>query len=206
MTKFLCLMTLAALMVMPATTCQAQKLKIPNLLPFKKQTKDVTPYQLSDGRSGSMGQSNRSPFGRIPTPQLDQKSPSFAEKFKLPKFDLFKKQEKQAPTFGQSGSQTPNAMDNFNSKSKQFFGKIDRGFKKFGEDTKRAFSDGWNPPQSKQAWWNQAPTESRMPLMNEWMQLQAERWPGNQPSVQPQVVPRPRVANEYQNGQPRRRF
>ena len=118
---------LIALFFVPAIDCEAQKLKLPNLLPFKKQrTEEVKPFQLTDQSAGQ--------FRLLP---------------QKPLFD-FRKQ-------GQQTQAKAGPLADFNNRSKAFFSKAGKGITQFAEDTKQALVDGWNPPKAHTAWWNEGP-------------------------------------------------
>ena len=71
----------------------------------------------------------------------------------------------------------------------------------FADGTREFFSDAWNPPRARKAWWNKAPksfaSQPKKPFF---------KWPGGQEPNQVQPPPMPRTARQYQGGQPRHRF
>ena len=155
--------------------CDAQKLKLPNFLPFKKKTKEVQPFQLSD---------------QAADPGTTQRIEGMAQQ-NHGVFDFLK------PRNEPSGK--PNALSGFNDRSKAFFDKTGQDIGKFTEGTRQFFSEAWNPPKAKTAWWNRESGDSlaKKPLFP---------W---QKSAQPNAVqppPQPRTARQYQNGKPRFRF
>ena len=118
-----CFVVLALLV--PTADCAAQKLKLPNLLPFrKKATQEVKPIKLSDGAA----------------PRI-QNSPGKERGV----FDFLKPKSRNAQ----------NAMANEVSKTKSFFQKTGDEIGQFADETKQFFEDAWNPPRAKKAWWNQ---------------------------------------------------
>lgn len=153
----------------PAANCEAQKLKLPNLLPFKKKSSEVKPFELTDRSSGSR---------------------SRADKKQL--FDFLKNNNRPPTKAG--------PLEDFNRRSKAFFERTGQEIGKFSENTKKFFSDAWNPPKARTAWWNQGPKKpgSGEPLI---------AWPGSsgQSSQQP-AMPTPRSAHQYQYGQPKHKF
>ena len=168
------LIIIVALFAIPSIECQAQKLKFPNFAPFKKKSKEVKPFELTD-----RGQA--------------------ANKKKNQLFDFLKPRNK---------NKNSNAMDDFNTRSKNFLDKTGSGFEKFSSNTRKFFDDAWNPPKAHKAWWNQGPKEFQSGPQTP-SAAGGYSWPGArqaQQGIQPPPMPGTRSARHYQNGQPRHRF
>lgn len=154
-----------ALPLLLVTLCagpvEAQKLKLPNFLPFKKQNAEVPPVQMSD-----RGQTNQN---RSLMDLLNRKN----------------RQPKQAPALDWSAPENPETkgpLAEFNVRSKEFFSKAGEGFSRFAGNTRTALDDLLNPPKTKQAWWNQDP-QTDIPLPKfDWSKVR-------HPEVQP-IAPR----------------
>lgn len=68
MIRCLILAATVVLLLLPATPVSAQKLKLPSLLPFKKQTTEVKPFRLTDQAKGPPGTAGGGPIMKFLTP------------------------------------------------------------------------------------------------------------------------------------------
>jgi hypothetical protein len=165
------LLALAVMMTaLPVLSCEAQKLKLPDFFPFRKKTQEIRPIKLSDQAAQRVG------------------GPAGEDKGIL---DFLK----PSPQAGQARSLTE-ANDN----SRSFFQKTGDELGDFASDTRKFFSDAWNPPRARKAWWNQ----NQQPDKAEKPSLFA--WPGTRPPATQQAPPMPRTARQFQQGKPKHRF
>ncbi len=98
-----------------------------------------------------------------------------------------------------TSSQSRTGAD-FSQKPKSFFAKTGDEIEGFAAGTKKFFSDAWNPPKAKKAWWNEEPAS------NPAKKQAFFHWPGSKSSDAVQPPPMPRTAQQYHPGQPRHRF
>ena len=179
--KRIVLLMVVSCLVLPSMQCQAQKLKLPGFLPFKKKSKEIKPFELSDRSRNSAGQ--RTSSGGLANSKASRGV-----------FDFLKPKTKV--------EQKPGAMAEFNNRSKAFFSKTGEEIGEFAHETREFLIDSWNPPKARTAWWNKNSSEfatRKQPFF---------QWPGSNkaPQLQPPPMPQPRTARRYQDGQPKHRF
>jgi len=122
MTSRLFLLTIIALFTLPLANCEAQKLKLPNLMPFKKKTNEVKPFELTD-RSGKANARQ----GRL--------------------LDFLKPQERSRKSKNQMAGQTKSFFDKAGQDMGSGLDRFTQGTKKFFSDAwnpPKAHKAWWN--------------------------------------------------------------
>ena len=129
--------------IVPAGPLMAQKLKIPSLLPFKKQTQEVKPFQLTDQSKGKPGVFPNGPIMKFLHPS-------------------------DSPGSGHSLAEFNERSKGFFAKTGESISKFatDTRIKLKGHE-----SPGWDYREQKH-WWNQAGHEpDRQALLDDYNQI-----------------------------------
>ncbi len=99
-------LAIVALFAVPVLECEAQKLKLPKFLPFKKQSKEVEPFKLSDNSKSHAGNKQKNKLFDFLQPRAkDNKN---TNPFNTKSKEFF--------------SKTNEGLDKFSAKTKKFFG------------------------------------------------------------------------------------